>query len=223
MKVFLSIGTGPGIGIATAKRFAREGFKVILSSRSKDKGRHLAEKLQAEGYAAEYAYVDATDTTSVRALVSQVAKSHGQIDVLHYNAAALRKATLKEQAPETFYTDQAVNIGGALVAAQAVAEIMEKAGAGSILLTGGHFGVEPSPEFLSLSIGKAAIRAMTLGLFEQMKSQGVHVATVTVAAYVSPDSPEAAGIADTFMTLHTQPRENWVAELDYSAPHTITE
>lgn len=33
MKTFLSIGTGPGIGFATAERFAREGFRVVLSAR----------------------------------------------------------------------------------------------------------------------------------------------------------------------------------------------
>jgi len=41
MKTFLSIGTGPGMGLATAERFAGEGFRVILSARNEtrtDKG-----------------------------------------------------------------------------------------------------------------------------------------------------------------------------------------
>ncbi len=35
MKTFLSIGSGPGIGLDTAIRFAREGYRVILTSRNK--------------------------------------------------------------------------------------------------------------------------------------------------------------------------------------------
>ncbi|CAN7522197.1 SDR family NAD(P)-dependent oxidoreductase [Rhizobium rhizogenes] len=36
MKTFLSIGSGPGIGLATAKRFAAEGYRIILTSRNQD-------------------------------------------------------------------------------------------------------------------------------------------------------------------------------------------
>ncbi|EMM1151667.1 SDR family NAD(P)-dependent oxidoreductase [Citrobacter freundii] len=48
MKVFLSIGTGPGIGFATAERFARAGFRIILSARSEEKTQALARRLRAE-------------------------------------------------------------------------------------------------------------------------------------------------------------------------------
>ena len=33
MKTFLSIGSGPGMGMATAERFAKEGFQIVLSAR----------------------------------------------------------------------------------------------------------------------------------------------------------------------------------------------
>jgi NADP-dependent 3-hydroxy acid dehydrogenase YdfG len=86
--------------------------------------------------------------------------------VLHYNAASMRKATILEQPRDTFDTDLAANIGGALVAAQAVIPKMSERGSGSILLTGGGYSLKPNPEYLSLSIGKAGIRALAYGLFE---------------------------------------------------------
>jgi hypothetical protein len=55
-----------------------------------------------------------------------------------------------------------------------------------------------------LSLGKAGIRALTTGLFESAKTHNVHVATVTVAAFVEPESEEAAGIAKAFWDLHNQ-------------------
>jgi NADP-dependent 3-hydroxy acid dehydrogenase YdfG len=62
-----------------------------------------------------------------------------------------------------------VNIGGALVAAQAVAPKMEKQNSGAILLTGDGFALAPSLDFLSISIGKAGIRALAYGLFEPFR------------------------------------------------------
>lgn len=83
---------------------------------------------------------------------------------------------------------------------------------GTLLLTGGFFGIEPN----SLSLGKAGIRALTTGLFESAKTHNVHVATVTVAAFVEPESEEAVGIAKAFWDLHNQKTSNWTAEVTYS-------
>lgn len=54
-----------------------------------------------------------------------------------------------------------------------------------MLLTGGSFGLQPHPDDLSLSIGKAGTRALAQGIFEPFGEKGVHVATVTVAGVVT--------------------------------------
>lgn len=216
MSTFLSIGSGPGMGLATAERFAKEGFQVILSARNAARTNELARELGAKGYQAHVHTVDAGSAQSVAALVAAVEKEFGAIDVLHYNAASMRKATLAEQPAETFNSDLAVNIGGALAAAQAAAPKMLERGAGSILLTGGGLALQPSPDYLSLSIGKAGIRALALGLFESFKESGVHVATVTVAAFVDPGSKDAEAVAERFWQLHRQPKGSWTAETTYA-------
>jgi short-subunit dehydrogenase len=109
-----------------------------------------------------------------------------------------------------------VNIGGALVAAQAVVSKMSERGSGSILLTGGGFALEPNPEYLSLSIGKSGIRALAHGLFESLKAKGIHVATVTVGAVVNPGSKDARAVADHFWQLHSQPKSAWTVETTYT-------
>ena len=63
---------------------------------------------------------------------------------------------------------------------------MSDCGSGTILLTGWGVALEPNPEYLSLSIGKADIRALAHGLFESLKEKGIQVATVTVAAHMPP-------------------------------------
>ena len=49
MKTFLSTGSGPGMGLATAERFAKEGFQVVLRARNAAKTQELADQLRARG------------------------------------------------------------------------------------------------------------------------------------------------------------------------------
>ena len=93
MRTFLSIGSGPGMGLATAERFAKEGFLVVLSARNEAKTRELANQLKAKGHSVEPRTVDAGNPLSVASLVADVEKRFGSIDVLHYNAASMRKGT----------------------------------------------------------------------------------------------------------------------------------
>ena len=216
MKTFLSIGSGPGMGLATAERFAKEGFQVVLSARNASKTQELADQLKGKGYTAHVRSVDTSDPDSVAALVASVEQEFGAIDVLHFNAASMRKATIAEQPRDTFNGDLAVNIGGAQVAMQAAAPKMAQRGGGTILLTGGGFALQPSPDYLSLSIGKAGIRALAQGLFESFKAQSIHVATVTVAAFVNPGSKDASAVAEHFWRLHSQPKGAWSPEVTYT-------
>lgn len=108
-----------GDAIATAERFAKEGFRIVLSARNEARTRALADQLKSKGYTADVRTVDAGEAGSVATLIAGVERDFGAIDVLHYNAASMRKATLTEQPAETFNSDLAVNIGGAQAAIKA--------------------------------------------------------------------------------------------------------
>jgi short-subunit dehydrogenase len=217
MKTFLCIGSGPGISYATAERFAREGFQIVFSARNAEKSRQLADRLVAKGYKADVRTVDAADPKSVAALIAGVEQDLGSVDVLHYNVASLRSANITEQAQDTFIPDLAVNIGGALVATQAVLKKMSERRSGTILLTGGGYAVAPNPERISLSIGKAGIRALAYGLFESLKEKGVHIGTIAVLAAVYAESKEVEAIGDHFWKLHNQPVGSWTVEVQSPA------
>lgn len=123
-RTLLTIGAGPGNGLATAERFAREGWRVVLAARNEDKLRRHVEQLKAKGVQASAQRVDAGDAADVAALIKCVHADHGGIDALHYNAASMREASILDQPRDSFASDLTVNIGGALVAIQAVAPLM---------------------------------------------------------------------------------------------------
>src|SRR5215475_11301666 len=79
MKTFLSIGAGPGMGFATAERFAKEGFHVVLAARSVARTRELVERLIASGYSSSVREVDSGDPGSVAELVADLQQQHGAI------------------------------------------------------------------------------------------------------------------------------------------------
>lgn len=215
MPVFLSIGTGPGIGLATAERFAAEGFDTVMASRTPSRLEAYVDTMRTRGHACEGRSVDVADAQSVRTLVEGVIDSHGVIDVLHYNAASLRRAEIIDQPTDSFISDLSVNIAGAMVAIQAASPAMFARGSGTILITGGRFGLKPRPDYISLSVGKAGLRALALGLFETFKTQSVHIAIANVAGAVDPRSDIPARIAGCFWSLHSAPPDEWAAEAFY--------
>ena len=81
-KVSLITGGSSGIGLATAQRFAAAGATVIIANRSD------ASQLVAP-FGGEYLPVDVADEAQVRALVEQVVRRHGRIDVLVNSAGVI--------------------------------------------------------------------------------------------------------------------------------------
>lgn len=220
MKTILIIGAGPGIGLATAERFAREGFRIVLAARNTDKLKDMSGTLAGHGADVISEIVEIRDAAAVDGLVSRYAPD---IDVLHYNAGVLRYQEgqlrtdpLGDLAVDTIEDDVSVNVTGALAALRAALPAFYDRGSGSILLTGGGLGTAPHPDLLTLSVGKAGIRAMAQGLFEVSRNHGVHVGVVTVAKLVNPSSSEADDVAELFWGLHAQPQREWVWERLYA-------
>lgn len=211
LKTYLLIGAGPGIGLATAQKFASEGYRVVLAARTRERIQKLAETIPD----AEIRQVDAANPVALAHLVSEVEDSFSGIDVLHYNAGVIRNSKVQDQPQASFNDDLAINIGGALAAIQAAAPSMLDRKTGTILLTGGGFALAPHPDYLSISIGKAGIRTLAQGLFEEFRDGGVHVATVTVAGFVNPDTEDTKRIADAFWDLNSQPAADWTLETVY--------
>ena len=81
-KVAVVTGASSGIGAATAKQFAAEGFRVVLGARREDKLEAVAEEIRAAGGEATVYKVDVTSDADVAAL----AKAEPRVDVLVNNA-----------------------------------------------------------------------------------------------------------------------------------------
>jgi len=209
-KLFIGIGVGPGLGASTAERFAQEGFDILLTARNKNRVLELADAI------AEKTGVKATaldlDASNLKAIAEFTEKHASSADVVHFNAAGMSSPVLQDTSVESLENDLRVNITSPLVTIKGFTSHLAKKGKGTILLTGGALAMYPSADYLTVSIGKAGIRAMTEALFPQLAKRGIHIATVTVAKSVSPGSSDAKQVADEFWNLHNQPRDKWAWE-----------
>ncbi|KUN21323.1 short-chain dehydrogenase [Streptomyces antibioticus] len=204
------IGAGPGIGLAVARRFAREGFDLALVARSKETVTGVAESL--EGVRTLPLVADSSDETALRAALDTAAAELGAPDVVVYNAAVIRPDTVGELPLRAHLDTYAVNVLGALTAAAHTAPGMAERGRGTFVVTGGM--PEPKPEYVSLSLGKAGVRSLVDLLDRQYGPSGVHVATVTVSGPVAPGTAwDPDDIAEQYWRLHAQPRAEWEREV----------
>jgi NAD(P)-dependent dehydrogenase (short-subunit alcohol dehydrogenase family) len=134
--------------------------------------------------------------------------------VVVYNAARIQRDTPGELAVGAQLDAWAVNVVGALNAAAHAAPAMARQGGGSFIITGGM--PEPDPHYTSLSLGKAGVRALVALLDKHYGPAGIHVATVTVAGPVAPDTAfDPDDIAEQYWRLHTQPVGSWEREVLY--------
>ena len=211
-KLCVIAGVGPGMGMAIARRFKREGFELALLARSRDALDGYAGELGAEarGFTADLA-----DAGSIRAALAAVRREMGDAEVLVYNASRWRQVPTMQFDPAEFSEDLALDVTGALICAQALHPAMRAAGRGSMLFTGSRVAIEPEAGqgTASLTAGKAALRAFALALAGELAPDGIHVATVTIAGTIAAGSAfDPTVIAEHFARIHAEPRGSWTTE-----------
>jgi NAD(P)-dependent dehydrogenase (short-subunit alcohol dehydrogenase family) len=212
------IGAGPGIGRSVALRFAREGWGIGLVARTRATVDATAEAVAAVGVPVVPLTADVRDDAGLRAALDRAARELGPPEVVVYNAARVRPDRPGELSVRAHQDAWAVNVVGAIPAAAHVAPMMAERGRGTFVVTGGMPDAEPA--YVSLSLGKAGVRALVELLGKEHGPAGVHVATVTVDGPVAPGSAfDPDDIAEHYWRLHNQPPGLWDHEVVHSEAH----
>ena len=213
----LILGAGPGIGLACARVFAHEGYDLALAARRPGRLDEAVRDLRKDTARDVRTYAaDAGDADSVAGLVREVSAAQGAPSVVIFNAASAQMGRPTALPPERLLEELRTNVVGGLMLAQQVAPAMRAAGRGTLLFTGGGFAYEPSTDYASMSLAKAALRNLAYTLAQELGSSGVHVGTVTVHGFVQAGTRfDPALIANSFLALHRQPKGHFDIELIY--------
>ena len=213
--VTVIVGTGTGLGMALAERFASGGHRVYGLGRSPRRLAGAIAGLHERGLQVEARVADAGNFAGLRGAISRVEHDAGPVEVLIYNAFRARFAPPSALSADDALDDFRVNVGGALVAAQAVLPGMRERGHGTVLFAGGGLALDPTGwlEASSLAIGKAGLRNLAFTLNRELAPAGVYVGTVTIAGMIMPGTALAPEIiADVFWEMHQAPATDRPAE-----------
>ncbi len=229
--VIAGAGAPNGVGGAIARRFAAEGFHVLISGRTLEKVADTAEQINGNGGSAEALAVDVTSAADQDALFARAAELGAPVAAVIFNAGGnlpIPFADLTEAQFEEFWR---IGCFGAFLTAKRAMPLLAGQGSGSMLITGASASMRGRPMFGHFASSKAALRNLAQALAREFGPQGVHVAHVVVDGVINGDivqgrfgdyleslgedgALEPDAIADAFWMLHAQHRSAWTHELD---------
>ncbi len=173
-KVAVVTGASSGIGAATAKQFAAEGFRVVLGARREDKLEAVAEEIRAAGGEATVYKVDVTSDDDVAAL----AKAEPRVDVLVNNAGgAWGMESVEGAVEEKWRWMYDVNVLGTLRVTRALLPAL-KTTSGIVLTVGSIAGRQVYTGGAGYNAAKHAERALVEVLRQEVAVDGVRVTEI---------------------------------------------
>jgi NAD(P)-dependent dehydrogenase (short-subunit alcohol dehydrogenase family) len=175
--VALVTGAGRGIGLATARRFRADGWRVALL----DIDAGLLEAAMASLAAPEATlalHCDVADATGIAAAVRAAAARFGQLDALVNNAGTAVFKPILETTPEEWARVMAVNLTGPFLATNAAAPIMAEGGGGAVVNITSISGLRASTLRVAYGTSKAALAHLTKQQAVELAALGIRVNAV---------------------------------------------
>jgi NAD(P)-dependent dehydrogenase (short-subunit alcohol dehydrogenase family) len=232
----MPVGVRWGVGGAIAQKFAKEGFFVVLTTRSAANAAALEKAIQEQGGEGMIVELDRGSSDSISKAFAQVRDEAGDPEVLVYNAGYLEgrdlppeKELLEHIPVEMFDTAQHIASRGPFLVAKEVLPAMRERGAGSFLISNNSSSLRGRKRMTgqSLYYPRVMMRTLAQVLTEEYSEHGVHVANVVIDGLI--DSPGTRAlpraqqhpevvinpvkIAEAFYYLHTQDKSCWTHEL----------
>lgn len=183
-KTALITGATAGIGEAIAIRFAREGYRLIVTGRRADRLNALKLKLHNEYGALVLPLVfDVRNHEAVKNAFRELPDTWKQIDVLVNNAGlALEMKKIQDGDPEDWNTMIDTNVKGLLYMTKAVTPLMIEAGSGHIINIGSIAGKEVYPLGNVYCATKFAVDALTRAMRIDLLEHGIKVTQIAPGA-----------------------------------------
>ncbi len=212
MSTIAIVGAGPGMGLAIARLFGRNGFEVALVARTQSKLDELAAQLGEEGVEAAGFAADVMDRPTVVDAFARIKERFGAIDVLEYSPAphtpvpGVEMVDALSVTPENVQGQIEYYVYGAIAAVQQVLPDMLQVGRGTLMLTTGGSSYRPTVAMGNVGIGAAALRNWALSLHDAVKEKGIYVAHVPIGVWIGRQGPasEPDAIARVYWELHSK-------------------
>jgi NAD(P)-dependent dehydrogenase (short-subunit alcohol dehydrogenase family) len=180
-KIALITGGNGGIGLATARRFVKEGAFVFITGRRQAE---LDKAVTELGHGVRALQGDVTKTDDLDRMMETIRSEKGHLDVVFANAGIGAFAPLGSITEASFDQTFDTNVKGVLFTVQKALPLL-RAG-GSIILNGSTAGSMGAPSFSVYSATKAALRSFARCWALDLKETGIRVNVLSPGATVTP-------------------------------------
>ncbi|MCL4460697.1 MAG: SDR family oxidoreductase [Nitrospirae bacterium] len=211
----LVTGSTSGIGLAIADELAREGYRVVLTGRRKERLEKIVEDFSERGRTATGIVADlAKPGEAERMFTEALVWSGGRLDVLVNNAGTWQQSLVEDITREAFRSLMSLNLEAPFILSGLAMKIMKEQKGGTIVNISSVAGLEAWARTALYSASKFGLRALTQSLLAEGASFGIkafavcpgYVATpMTDGAQVSPDEMiqphDVARIVATHLSL----------------------
>lgn len=128
-KVAMITGAASGIGRGHAELFAKEGAKVIITTRKKvAEGTALAESIKKQGGEAVFIRLDTTSEDDWKRVLDEITKKYGKLNILVNNAGVSLAKTIEETSLQEWNWLMNINATGVFLGCKYAIEVMKKNG-----------------------------------------------------------------------------------------------
>jgi len=172
-KIAIVTGAGQGIGRGIAEKLAAEGATVVVTDVNEVTAKETAAAVNGVGI-----HADVTSRESVDAMVAQVHRQFGRIDVLVNNAGWDKATPFVDSDPADWDRVVAINLYGVLHTCHAVLPIMEEQGSGSVVNLASDAGRVGSSGEAVYSAAKGGVIAFTKAIAREVARHGVNANAV---------------------------------------------
>lgn len=227
------IGAGDYIGAAIARKFAAEGYTVFIGRRQGEKLEPLRAEIEAAGGRVFARSLDARQEEDITAFL-QEAETEAPLEVCIFNIGANVNFPLLDTTSRVFRKVWEMACFAGFLAGREAARHMLPRGRGSIFFTGATAGLRGGVGYAAFASAKFGLRAVAQAAARELGPQGLHVAHLIIDAGVDTEwvrerirerggdealanlepgqlmRPES--VAETYWTLHQQPRDAWTFE-----------
>ncbi|MEO1019148.1 MAG: glucose 1-dehydrogenase [Pseudomonadota bacterium] len=179
-KVAFISGAASGIGLETAKRFAREGGKVALADRDEKSGSDALAKLTEAGPDACFIALDVVDPDGWRRAIDTTLERWGRLDVLVNSAGVARRQRLLDMTLEDWRFTNAVNLDGTFLGTQAAVRAMASRRSGAIINLSSIMGSVGHPYLSAYVASKGGVRLFSKAIALECQKEGLNIRVNTV-------------------------------------------
>lgn len=180
-KIALITGGNSGIGLATAKRFVKEGAFVFITGRRE---KELSDAVKEIGENVTAVQGDASKLDDLDRLFAQIQREKGRLDIVFANAGAARFAPLGSITEEFFDSIFNINVKGLLFTVQKALPLLPNGA--SIILNASIVGSKGLPTHSVYSATKAAVRSFARTWTTDLKERRIRVNAVSPGATDTP-------------------------------------